>query len=114
MTKAIKVRIECSSRAEAMAASRAGASYLTLSSPGLRWIGITSEGRFSYCGPYSCERFVFHPRDSISTSGGTGELPVCSAKWWEGRRDIALPVLICLTRMIRAAATSPAISMISI
>jgi hypothetical protein len=49
-----------------------------------------------------------------STAGGTGELPVCSAKWWAGRFDTVSPVAMALPKTIRPIATTPAISTISI
>jgi hypothetical protein len=49
----------------------------------------------------------------IWASGGTGDVPVCSAKWWEGRREIANPIMMALPTAINPMATTAAITMIS-
>jgi hypothetical protein len=46
----------------------------------------------------------------ISASGDTGDVPVCCAKWWDGRREIASPVMIALPTAITPTDTTPAIS----
>jgi hypothetical protein len=53
-------------------------------------------------------------RGGSSTSGGTGNAPVCCAKWCARRREIVIPVTIALPKTIKAMATTPAISTISI
>ena len=53
-------------------------------------------------------------RGGVSTSGDTGNAPVCCAKWWDGRREIVIPVTIALPKTIKPMATTPAISTISI
>ena len=45
----------------------------------------------------------------ISASGDTGDVPVCCAKWWDGRREIASPVMIALPTAITPTDTTPAI-----
>jgi|HubBroStandDraft_6_1064221.scaffolds.fasta_scaffold110415_3 hypothetical protein len=36
----------------------------------------------------------------MSASGDTGDVPVCCAKWWDGRREIERPVTIALPTAI--------------
>jgi hypothetical protein len=59
-------------------------------------------------------RLVPHSGGRISTAGGTGEAPVCCAKWWDERREMASPVMMALPKTNTPMATSPAIRTISI
>jgi hypothetical protein len=49
-----------------------------------------------------------------STVGGTGDVPVCSARWWDERREMPSAVPIALPKTIKPTATIPAINTISI
>src|SRR6266446_10555839 len=46
----------------------------------------------------------------ISVYGDPADVPVCCAKWWDGRREIASPVMIALPTAITPTDTIPAIS----
>lgn len=50
----------------------------------------------------------------IWASGGTGDAPVCCARWWDRRPEMANPVTMALPKTIKPMATVPAISTISI
>jgi hypothetical protein len=59
-------------------------------------------------------RLVPYSGGRRSTAGGTGDAPVCCARWWDGRREMATPVTMVLPKTIKPMATTPAISTISI
>jgi hypothetical protein len=57
--------------------------------------------------------YAVYPPDGgggISASGDTGNVPVCCAKWWDRRREIASPVMSASPTAITPTDTTPAIS----
>jgi hypothetical protein len=72
------------------------------------------DGALLASGPLGVFARFLYPGGRISTAGGTGDAPVCCARWWDGRRDMASPMRMALPNTIKPMATAPAISTISI
>src|SRR5262249_45807475 len=78
---------------------------VSIDGKGRYWLSLNATGP-----PYRSD----NGRGGSSTAGGTGDTPVCCAKWCVGRREIVIPVTIALPTAIKAMATTPAINTISI
>jgi hypothetical protein len=65
-------------------------------------------------GPLSMVASSLYSGGRRSTVGGTGDVPVCSARWWDERREMPSAVPIALPKTIKPTATIPAINTISI
>jgi hypothetical protein len=83
-----------------------------------RFSGFAVQDQFDFTGltlrAFRYGTLVPYSGGRISTAGGTGDVPVCSARWWGGRREMASPVTMALYKAIKPMATIPAISTISI